>query len=125
MGSRRPSHRSVVHSRRLEADLGSRHGIREVPPAYAQRRRTFVGMVTDDPLSKIELKAFHCEIQNDHAAMQNEEAGFKDIEPVRKIDQAMVQRNYEQVKQDVQEIIQSEIENLLSDPAKAYLVVKK
>jgi hypothetical protein len=85
----------------------------------------FVGMVADDPLSKIELKAFHCEIQNDHAAMQKEEAGFKDIELVRKIDQAMVQRNYEQVKQDVQEIIQSEIENLLSDPAKAYLVVKK
>ena len=85
----------------------------------------FVGMVADDPLSKIELKAFHCEIQNDHAAMQKEEAGFKDIEPVRKIDQAMVQRNYEQVKQDVQEIIQSEMERLLNDPALAYLVIKK
>jgi len=85
----------------------------------------FVGMVADDPLSKIELKAFHCEIQNDHAAMQKEEAGFKDIEPVRKIDQSMIQRNYEQVKQDVQEIIQSEIEALLADPARAHLVVRK
>jgi ketopantoate reductase len=85
----------------------------------------FVGMVADDPLSKIELKAFHCEIQNDHTAMQKEEAGFKDIEPVRKIDQGMIQRNYEQVKQDVQEIIQSEIEALLADPARAHLVVRK
>jgi hypothetical protein len=85
----------------------------------------FVGMVADDPLSKIELKTFHCEIQNDHAAMQREEAGFKDIEPVRKIDQGMIQRNYEQVKQDVQEIIQSEIESLLADPARAHLVVRK
>ncbi|MGQ2983127.1 conjugal transfer protein MobC [Flavobacterium sp.] len=85
----------------------------------------FVGMVADDPLSKIELKAFHCEIQNDHAAMQKEEAGFKEIEPVRKIDQGMIQRNYEQVKQDVQEIIQSEIEALLADPARAHLVVRK
>lgn len=85
----------------------------------------FVGMVADDPLSKIELKAFHCEIQNNHAAMQKEEAGFKDIEPVRKIDQGMIQRNYEQVKQDVQEIIQSEIEALLADPARAHLVVRK
>lgn len=85
----------------------------------------FVGMVADDPQNKIELKAFHCEIQNDHAALQKEESGFKDIEPVRKIDQSMVQRNYEQVKQDVQEIIHSEIEALLADPARAHLVVRK
>jgi hypothetical protein len=85
----------------------------------------FVGMVADDPLSKIELKAFHCEIQNDHAAMQKEEAGFKDIEPVRKIDQGMIQRNYEQVKLDVQEIIHSEMGRLLNNPALAHLVIRK
>jgi len=85
----------------------------------------FVGMVADDPISKIELKTFHCEIQNDHAALKKEEDAFMDIEPVRKIDQGIVQRNYEQVKQDVQEIIQSEIEALLADPARAHLVVRK
>jgi len=85
----------------------------------------FVGMVADDPLDKIELKAFHCEIQNDHQALQREEASFRDIEAVRKIDSIMVQRNYEQVKQDIQEIIHAEMEQLLSDPAKAHLVIKK
>jgi len=85
----------------------------------------FVGVVANDPVSKIELKAFHCEILNDHKAIRQEEAAYRDIEPVRKIDQLIVQRNYEQVKQDVQEIIQSEMERLLSDPALAHLVVRK
>lgn len=85
----------------------------------------FVGMVADDPLNKIDLKAFHCEIQNDHEALRREELAYKEIEPVRKIDQVMVQRNYEQVKQDVQEILHSEIEVLLADPARAHLVVRK
>lgn len=85
----------------------------------------FVGMVADDPLEKIELKAFHCEILNDHEAIQKEEAAYQEIMPVRKIDSLMVQRNYKQVKQDVQEIIQSEMERLLGDPALAHLVVRK
>lgn len=85
----------------------------------------FVGMVADDPLNKIELKAFHCEIQNDHVALKREESAYREIEPVRKIEQVMVQRNYEQVKQDVQEILHSEIELLLADPARAHLVVHK
>lgn len=85
----------------------------------------FVGMVADDPSNRIDLKAFHCEILNDHEAIRKEESGYRDIEPVRKIDQQAIQRNYEQVKQDIQEIIQSEMERLLSDPALAHLVVRK
>lgn len=85
----------------------------------------FVGMVADDPLNKIELKAFHCEILNDHEAIKKEEAGYEEIKPVRKIEPLMVQQNYMQVKQDVQEIIQSEMERLLADPALSHLVVHK
>jgi len=85
----------------------------------------FVGMVADDPQNKIELKTIHCEIVNDHDALKSEEAGYKDIEAVRKIDSSMVQRNYEQVKQDIQDIIQTEMERLLADPALAHLVVRK
>jgi hypothetical protein len=85
----------------------------------------FVGIVADDPHCRIELKALHCEIVNDHDALKKEERNYKDIEAIRKIDGTMVQRNYEQVKQDIQEIIQSEMERLLSDPALAHLVVRK
>lgn len=85
----------------------------------------FVGMVADDPDNKIELKTFHCEIINDHEALKREQENYKDIEVIRKLDNSMVQRNYLQIKQDVQDIIQSEMERLLNDPGLAHLVVKK
>lgn len=85
----------------------------------------FVGMVADDPLNKIELKTFHCEIQNDHEALKKEEEAFSDIEPVRQIDNNVVQRNYQQVKDDIQFIIHSEMERLSQDPALRFLIIKK
>jgi len=85
----------------------------------------FVGMVADDPDNKIDLKAFHCEIINDHEALKKEQDGYKEIETIRKIDQAMVQRNYLQIKQDIQEITQSEMERMLNDPRLSHLVVRK
>jgi type IV secretory pathway TraG/TraD family ATPase VirD4 len=85
----------------------------------------FVGIVADDPDCKIALKAFHCEIINDHEALKKEEGRYKDIEIIRKLDSTMVQMNYLQIKQDVQDIIQSEMERLLNDPGLKHLVVRK
>ncbi|MNL53505.1 hypothetical protein D3C87_1767570 [compost metagenome] len=82
-------------------------------------------MVADNPDCKIELKTFHSEIINDHDSLRKEEESFKEIPPVRKIDEFMIQRNYLQIKQDVQDIIHSEIERLLNDPSQVYLVLKK
>jgi hypothetical protein len=109
---------SISRSKQLES---------AVPPSKISSLSSgeFVGMVADNPKCKIELKTFHCEIINDHDALKKEEDNFKDIALIRKIDNAMVQRNYLQVKQDIQEIMQSEIERLLHDPSLAYLVLKK
>ena len=85
----------------------------------------FVGMVADVPDCKIKLKTFHCEILNDHDAPKKEEANYKDIAILIKIDTSMVQRNYLQIKQDIQEIMQSEMERLLNDSGLAYLMLKK
>lgn len=85
----------------------------------------FAGMVADNPDCKIELKAFHCEVLNDHEALSDEIASYKEIPEVRLINNALVQRNYLQIKQDVQEIIQEVMERLLSDPAQMHLVIKK
>jgi len=82
-------------------------------------------MVADDPDCKIELKTFHCEILNDHEALKKEQDSYKDIQVIRKLDNTMVQRNYLQIKQDVQDIIQSEMERLLNDPGLSHLVVRK
>ena len=82
-------------------------------------------MVADNPDCKIELKAFHCELINDHEALNKEIAGYVEIPDVRLINNGIVQRNYLQIKQDVREIIQQVMEQLLSDPAQAHLVIKK
>ncbi len=85
----------------------------------------FVGMIADDPGCKIELKAFHCEIQNDHGALKKGQDSYKEIPVIRKLDQAIVQRNYLQIKQEVQDIIQSEMERVLNDPGLKHVVIKK
>jgi hypothetical protein len=82
-------------------------------------------MAADDPDCKIDLKAFHCSILNDHESLKKEEESFKAMPAIRKLDNGMVQRNYLQIKQDVQDIIQSEIERVLTDPGLRHLVNRK
>ena len=69
----------------------------------------FVGMVADNPDNKIDLKVFHSEIQNDHDAIRQEEAQYEEIPNIRTIDSDMVQINYLQIKQDIQELLVSEL----------------
>ncbi|MBS1738262.1 MAG: YWFCY domain-containing protein [Bacteroidetes bacterium] len=109
---------SISRSKQLET---------AIPPSKisALSSGEFVGMVADNPGCKIDLKAFHCEIINDHDALKREEENYKNIEVIRKLDNSMVQRNYFQIKQDIQDIIQSEMERLLNDPGLAHLVIKK
>jgi hypothetical protein len=109
---------SISRSQQLEA---------AIPPSRISGLSSgeFVGMVADDPDNRVDLKAFHSEIINDHEALKKEQDGYKDIAVIRKLDSGMVQRNYLQVKQDVQDIIQSEMERLLNDPGLSHLVVRK
>lgn len=85
----------------------------------------FVGMVADDPTEKIALKAFHCEILNDHTALKTEEDAYMPIPIIRQIDSKMVNRNYLQIKQDVQDIAGSEIDRMMNDPELNHLVIKR
>ena len=85
----------------------------------------FVGMVADNPDQVINLKSFHCKIINDHHALKNESEGYVDIPEVCKVDNAIIQRNYQQIKQDVEDLIESQMQQILSDPGKESLLVKK
>ncbi|PBJ05625.1 conjugal transfer protein MobC [Flavobacterium sp. ACN6] len=109
---------SVSRSRQLEA---------AVPPSKISSLSSgeFVGMTADNPDCKMELKTFHSQIVNDHEALRKEELGYKDIPPVRKLDSGMIQQNYSQIKRDVQEIIYTEMDRLLNDPALKHLIVLK
>jgi hypothetical protein len=85
----------------------------------------FVGMVADNPDEIIGLKAFHCKIKNDHPALSKQNEIYKPIPEISKIDSAIIRRNYQQIKQDVQDIIESEMEKIVNDPSKEYLLIKK
>jgi uncharacterized membrane protein YgdD (TMEM256/DUF423 family) len=109
---------SISRSKQLEA---------AVPPSRiaALSSGEFTGILADNPDCKIELKAFHCEIINDHDALNREIAGYGEIPEVEPVDAALVQRNYLKIKADVQGLVQEVIERLLSDPALSYLVIRK
>ncbi|AXB57726.1 conjugal transfer protein MobC [Flavobacterium fluviale] len=85
----------------------------------------FVGIVADDPDCRIDLKAFHCDIINDHEALKKEQDSFEDITPVRTINRTMVERNYLQVKQDISELIDSELQRMFHNPSLVHLIIKK
>jgi len=109
---------SISHSKQLES---------AIPPSKisALSSGEFVGMVADDPDNKIELKTFHCEIINDHEALRKEQDDYKEIPVVRILDNSMIQRNYLQIKQDIRDIVQSEMERVLNDQGLRHLVIGK
>ena len=67
-------------------------------------------MVANDPTNKIELKTFHCEIQNDHEAIAQEEAGYQDL-PVfydfkGKKDEVLRQ-NFLRINKEIEQLIKN------------------
>ncbi|RKR84166.1 type IV secretory system conjugative DNA transfer VirD4/TraG family protein [Mucilaginibacter gracilis] len=73
----------------------------------------FVGMVADDPGNKIDLKTFHCQIQNDHDAIREEEENYKLMPDVRDISQSEIQMNYQRIKEDIKKIVEKVITTFL------------
>ena len=72
----------------------------------------FVGIVADNPEERIELKAFHSEILNDHEAIARKEKAYRDIPRVREISEEDIQANFITIKNDVVAIIEQELRRL-------------
>jgi len=85
----------------------------------------FVGMVADNPDQKIELKTFCAEIINDHEALSHEQEAYKGLPTISNISQQEILNNYLQIKKDVQEILQMEMERMLDTPELESLIIKK
>jgi hypothetical protein len=109
---------SVSHSRQLDS---------AIPPSRIATMSSgeFVGIVADEPDCPIDLKAFHAHIRNDHEALKREEDAYRPIEPVRHLSPGQVQQNYLQIKQDIREIIDSEMRRLFDDPSLSWMIIKK
>jgi len=85
----------------------------------------FVGMVADDPGQKIDLKAFHGAILNDHEALKKEQDQYKRVPVVRQVTPAIVQLNYGQIKQEIEDLVNAEMERIMNDPGMAGTVLRK
>ncbi|GGH59821.1 hypothetical protein GCM10011379_07030 [Filimonas zeae] len=90
-----------------------------IPPAKIANLSSghFVGAIADTPQQEIERKTFSAKIINDHQAIANEEATYEEIPQIRTIDQSEVMDNYYQIKQDIKNLVQTELDKLKNDPA--------
>jgi len=75
----------------------------------------FVGMVADNPDEKIKLKMFHSEIINETQKLNEEIKGFKDIPIVSNVSQEQVMDNYFQIKYDIKQLIEREVDRLVAE----------
>jgi hypothetical protein len=66
----------------------------------------FVGMVADDPTNKIELKTFHCQIQNNHEQIREEENFYQELPLIRSIGSGEIQGQYRRIKFEITGIIE-------------------
>jgi hypothetical protein len=110
---------SFSRSKQLEASI---------PPSTISTLSSgeFVGIVADNPDQPIELKAVHCKVINNHEALRKEKLSFQPVPVSEKAkDQNEILFNYMQIKEDVQEIAETIMEELLNDPAKEHLVIRK
>lgn len=85
----------------------------------------FVGMVADNPEEMIELKTFHAMIVNDHETLKKERERFLSAPAFRNIDQKEIYSTYQLIKQDIRDIVETVMEEVLNDPSREQLPVRK
>ena len=91
----------------------------------------FVGAVSDNFGERIEQKIFHAEIVVDADKVEEETAAYEPIPlitdfrndtPDKSKMKAAIQFNYNQVKQDVKDIVAKELDRIRRDPALRHLL---
>ena len=90
----------------------------------------FVGAVSDNFDERIEQKIFHCEIVVDNARISAETKAYQKIPEIVSFTdengndtmQADIERNYKQIKADVENIVLSEMERIRNDDSLKHLI---
>ena len=85
----------------------------------------FVGIVSDNPDQKIDLKIFHCEILNNHEQIAREEKAYKEIPSARNVESSQINACYEKVRSDIQSLIQSELSRMKMSSLLNKLIIRK
>lgn len=85
----------------------------------------FVGVVADNPDQPIELKAFHARVVNDLSALKKEKESLKPLPVIKHVDAGIIQRNFIQIKEDIENLRISEMDRIMNDSSLSALVVTK
>lgn len=93
----------------------------------------FVGAVSDNFEERIEQKIFHCEIVVDNARVKAETKTYQEIPNIMDfVDengndtmQEEIGNNYRQIKQDIKELIEREMERIKNDDSLKHLVKRE
>jgi len=86
----------------------------------------FLGIVADDPDMEISLKAFHATITRDPDDRKNRkgQGQFVPLPITRKVDKDAIEANYLNIKQDVRNLVDQELERILGDPTLAQFIIR-
>ncbi len=76
----------------------------------------FVGLVADEPSRPIRLKAFHAEVVKDHEAEHTKEKNSIPIPSFRNVTKADVDENFQRVKSDIENLIETELTRIKASP---------
>jgi type IV secretory pathway TraG/TraD family ATPase VirD4 len=82
----------------------------------------FVGMVADNPDQLIELKTFHCSIMKPVSQSNADDVA---VPIVSSVDAKLVNDTYLLIKSDIQDLVETVLEEIINDPARADLLVRK
>ena len=83
----------------------------------------FVGIVADDPDRELEHKAFHARIVKETISLRNKRR--YELPVVRKVDEVVIGENFRRIKKEIKELVISETQRIVGDPALAKKIVKR
>jgi hypothetical protein len=84
----------------------------------------FVGMVADNPDQRITLKMFHAELVQNSKALAKEQAGYLPV-PTSTVNHQTIMATYLQIKKDIKDLVENEMERLMNDPELVGLVINR
>lgn len=85
----------------------------------------FVGIVADNPEQKITLKTFCAEIVNSYKKLAKERRMYQALPKVKEVNGSLVTENFRQIKRDIINLAQTEIERMMDTPELSDKIVRK
>jgi hypothetical protein len=84
----------------------------------------FVGFVADNPDERIDLKGFHASFINLQSKSEKDK-DQQELPVIRNVSSSIVQQNFRQIKLDIEQIAQSEMNRIAEDDDLRYLIINK